>query len=111
MPHWIAAGECALSLYCAATLKDRRHVVKSLIDGARSRFNVSYADVSPKAEDMSGVRLGFAACGSARAELEERMRNLEKYLSQREENDGEFELIDFTWEVIAYGDLSYTEDQ
>lgn len=111
MPHWTAFGECSLSLYCAVTLKERRHVVKSLLDGIQSRFNVSYADVSPMAEDMRNIRLGFAAAGSSRAELEERMCSIRSYISQREENGEEFEVVDFTWEALAYGDLSYTKDK
>jgi hypothetical protein len=48
--------------------------------------------------------LGFAAAGSSPSELEERLRNLESFMARREA-EGDFEIVRFTWEVFAYGDL------
>jgi hypothetical protein len=48
--------------------------------------------------------LGFAAAGSSPSELEERLRNLESFLV-RKEAEGDFNIVRFTWEVFAYGDL------
>lgn len=103
MPFWIAVAECELIIPMAASLKDRRQVVRSLTDGARARFSVSSADLGP--ENSYGMALlGFVAAGSSSFELEERMTNLENYLLRREES-GEFEITAFTREVIKHGDL------
>lgn len=104
MPFWIGAAECSLRLRCAASLKERRHVVRSLLDGVRSRFSISAADLGP-ADVWQNASLGFTAAASSLSELEERLRNLESYLGQREA-DGDFEIIGFTQEVFAYGDIS-----
>ncbi|MCF0247348.1 MAG: DUF503 domain-containing protein [Synergistes sp.] len=101
---WIAAALLSLRLPFSKSLKDRRQVVRSLVDGARSRFAVSAADLGPDGVHTS-AELGFTAAGSSPSELEERMRTLEKFLCQREE-EGEFEILDFSPEVFNYGDTS-----
>jgi len=104
MSFWIGAAECSLKLMYAGSLKERRHVVRSLLDGVRARFSISSADLGPPDRWQSAV-LGFTAAGSSPSELEERIGNLESFLMQREA-DGEFEILNFTREVFAYGDLS-----
>ena len=56
------------------------------------------------------MQLWIAAAGSSPRELDERMRNLEKFLYQREE-DGEFEITGFSLEVFNYGDISDRQAQ
>ncbi len=109
MRFWIAAARLEMRLPCAASLKDRRRVVRSITDGVRGRFAVSAADLGPDGEPREAV-LGFAAAGSSPRELEERMGNLEKFLYQREE-DGEFEITGFSPEVFNYGDISDRQAQ
>ena len=83
MSFWIAAAQLSLRLPFAGSLKDRRHVVRSLTDGVRGRFAISASDLGPDG-CHNAAELGFAAAGSSSAELDERMGNLEKYLYQRE---------------------------
>ncbi len=109
MPLWIGVAVCSLRLSCAASLKERRHVVRSLLDGVRSRFSISPADLGPS-DVWNIAELGFSASGSSPQELEERIDNLEKFLSQKEES-GEFEITHFTREVFAYGDISYRQNK
>lgn len=104
MSFWIGAAECSLRLRYSGSLKERRHIVRSLLDGVRSRFSISPADLGP-VDTWQYADLGFTAAGSSSAELDERLRNLENYLCQREA-DGEFEIVKFTREVFAYGDIS-----
>ncbi|OUO93064.1 DUF503 domain-containing protein [Cloacibacillus sp. An23] len=104
MQFWIAAVRLDMRLPFAASLKDRRHVVRSITDGVRGRFSISAADLGPYGTHGE-ASLGFAAAGSSPHELEERMGNLEKFLYQREE-DGEFEITGFSLEVFSYGDIS-----
>ncbi len=104
MSFWIGAAECSLRLMYAGSLKERRHIVRSLLDGVRARFCISSADLGPT-DTWQQAELGFTAAGSSPSELDERLRNLESFLIQREA-DGEFEILHFTREVFAYGDLS-----
>ncbi|MDO5116633.1 MAG: DUF503 domain-containing protein [Synergistaceae bacterium] len=104
MSFWIAASRLFLRLPYAGSLKERRHVVRSLTDGVRGRFSISAADLGPDGKH-NAAEIGFAAASSSHAELEERMRNLEKFLYQREE-EGEFIITDFSLEVLNYDDLS-----
>lgn len=103
MPFWIGVAECTLRLPYAGSLKERRQVVRSILEGVRSRFSLSSADLGP-ADKWQDAELGFAGAGSSPSELEERLRNLESFLA-RKEAEGEFETVCFTWEVFAYGDL------
>lgn len=104
MPFWIGAAQCSIRLRFAASLKDRRHIVRSLLDGVRSRFVISAADLGP-VDIWQNAEIGFTAAASSQSELEERLQNLECYLEQREA-DGDFEITGFTQEVFAYGDIS-----
>ncbi|MCD7952213.1 MAG: DUF503 domain-containing protein [Synergistaceae bacterium] len=47
MSFWIAAAQLSLRLPFAGSLKDRRHVVRSLTDGVRGRFAISASDLGP----------------------------------------------------------------
>lgn len=104
MMFWIGAAVCSIRLHSTESLKERRHVVRSLTDGARSRFNVSCADLGPHLT-RQGADVGFTAAGSSAEELDERLANLENFLRMRE-TGGEFEIVDYSREVFAYGDLS-----
>lgn len=105
MAFWIGACECRIRLPWAESLKDRRQVVRSLKDGARAKFNLSSSDLGPNGSLKEAV-LGFAACGSSAAEINERLNFLEKYLEQCEAS-GEFEISGIVREVFTYGDISY----
>ena len=103
MSFWIAAAQTSLRLPYASSLKDRRQVVRSITEGVRGRFSISAADLGPEGAH-NAAELGFSAAGSSAAELDERLRNLEKFIYQREE-EGEFTVVAFTMEVFKYGDL------
>lgn len=104
MVFWIGAVKCRLRLPWSSSLKDRRQVVRSLTDGAQTKCNVSPADLGPSGAHQE-AELGFAAAGSAAAELEKRLDILEKFL-ERCEAGGHFEIVEITREVFTYGDIS-----
>ncbi len=103
MSFRIGVAECSLRLPYARSLKDRRQVVRSILDGAKNRLGFSSADLSPDGLWHDAI-LGFAAVGSSPSEVEERLMNLENYLLRKEER-GDFDIVRFTGEVFAYGDL------
>lgn len=105
MIFWIGASRCSLSLTWSSSLKDRRQIVRSIIEGARSKFNISASDLGPDGAHSEAL-LGFTASGSSASEVEGRLDMLEKNIEQQEDG-GAFEILEITREVFAYGDLSH----
>ena len=61
----------------AASLKDKRQVVRSVKDRLRASFNVSVADIDPS-EAWQRATLGVVAISSSKDYLEGLMRNVER---------------------------------
>lgn len=60
----------------ALSLKDKRHVVKSLLDGIRNKFNVSAAEVGDL-DLWQRATLGFAAVANDRAFVDQVLAKVE----------------------------------
>jgi len=58
----IGSLSCRLLVREARTLKDKRQVVRSILDRMRSAFNVSAAEVDTH-DDVKVATLGFSAVG------------------------------------------------
>lgn len=87
----------------AGSLKDRRHVVRSLLDRLKRHFNSSVADLSPDGIwDMANIAV--SCVGSSHQEMEQRVDQILSFVEKNEE-DGEFELLDTRREVFVYGDI------
>jgi hypothetical protein len=68
----IAVLSVRLEVTSSLTLKDKRHIIRSLLDRIRNRFNVSAAEV----EEQDSVRyaeFGFAAVANDRQFLDQVM--------------------------------------
>jgi uncharacterized protein YlxP (DUF503 family) len=102
MKPWIGVAVFSIRIYGASSLKDRRHVVKSLLERGRNRFNVSATDLGPGVWDKAD--LAYSCAGSSHQEMEQRMDQLFSFMEKNEE-DGEFELTNVSKEVFSYGDL------
>lgn len=85
------------------SLKDRRHIVRSLMDKLRSHFNASTADLG-----QDGVwniaRIGAICAGSSHGAMEERVGEMRDFI-EGSEWSGEFEAFDVSQEVFSYGDI------
>lgn len=57
------------------TLKDKRQVVRSILDRMRGRFNVAAAEVDTH-DDVKLVTLGFAAVGFETAAVQSVLHNI-----------------------------------
>ncbi len=66
------------------SLKDRRQVVRSLLDGARQRFAVSAAEVGGQ-DTWQRVTLGFAVVASEARLAEEVVDQVDRFLWSRPE--------------------------
>lgn len=64
------------------SLKDRRQVVRSLLDGARQRFGVSAAEVGGQ-DTWQRAELGFAVVASSARIAEETVDELDRFLWSR----------------------------
>ncbi|WP_243834287.1 DUF503 domain-containing protein [Halanaerobium saccharolyticum] len=86
----IASCEIKLYLPGAATLKDKRQIIKSLLQKSKNRFNLAAAEVDAQDYIQTAV-LGVAAVGSDYNQLQSLM---DKYLDFIE-SFPEFLLTDF----------------
>ncbi len=89
----------------ATSLKDRRRIVRSLLDHLRRKDNASVLDLGPDgswstAVVSAAVLTGSFALANARVDV------LEKHIAHLE-NQGEFEVQRRNREVMSYGDISY----
>lgn len=87
----------------ATSLKDRRQVTRSILGKARSRFNVSAADLGPDGSCQEGF-LAFSALSSSHSGAEERIDSLMRLVRSMEEK-GDFFLVREKKEVKRYDDF------
>lgn len=66
----------------ARSLKDRRQVVRSLLDGARHRFGVSAAEVGGQ-DTWQRATLGFAVVASESRLAEQTLDAIDRFLWSR----------------------------
>ena len=91
------------------SLKDRRQVVRSILDRVVRRWNVSAMDLGPSGS-RSQALLAFSGVGTTVAMVNRRM-NLIYAFVERLESDSEFEILSHRQEVDSYDDFSYAENQ
>jgi uncharacterized protein YlxP (DUF503 family) len=80
----VVAFEVSIRIPDAQSLKDRRQVVRSLLDGARQRFGVSAAEVGGQ-DTWQRATLGFAVVASEARLAEEVLDALDRFLWARPE--------------------------
>jgi uncharacterized protein len=87
MTNMIASLTLELSIEHAQSLKDKRHVVRSLKDRLRARFNVSVAEL-----DSSGLwnraTVGVVSVSDSRDYLDGLMQNVERHALRIANNAG-----------------------
>ncbi|MAT07330.1 MAG: hypothetical protein CL424_20055 [Acidimicrobiaceae bacterium] len=79
-----AAIEIEIRIPAAQSLKDRRQVVRSLLDGARHRFGVSAAEVGGQ-DTWQRATLGFAVVASEARLVDETLDAIDRFLWSRPE--------------------------
>ena len=80
----VVAFEVELRIPGSHSLKDRRQVVRSLLDGARQRFGVSAAEVGGQ-DTWQRATLGFAVVSSEARLAEDVVDAIDRFLSGRPE--------------------------
>ncbi len=93
-------GVCriVLSIDEAFSLKEKRHIVKSIIDRLKSRFNASVAEVDLNDRWKNAV-IGFACVSNQTAHADSMMANIVNFV----ENDARAVLVDYSTEIIHTG--------
>jgi uncharacterized protein YlxP (DUF503 family) len=85
-------------------LKDRRSWIRSVLDQARGKFNVSVADLSPDGTP-GAVALGFAVASSCNSELKGRIEAIKSFVTRMAEDNG-LEILDLWEEVFCDDEFS-----
>ncbi|NNE12524.1 MAG: DUF503 domain-containing protein [Ilumatobacter sp.] len=78
----VAGYEVEIRIPASGSLKDRRQVVRSLLDGARQRFSVSAAEVGGQ-DTWQRATLGFAVVASEARLAEHVVDELDRFLWAR----------------------------
>jgi uncharacterized protein YlxP (DUF503 family) len=102
MKPWIGVALFSIKIYDAGSLKDRRQVIRSLLERLK-HFNASTADLGPDGS-WSLADMAVSCIGSSHKEMESRLDQLFT-LMERSEEEGEFEILNARREVFSYGDF------
>lgn len=94
----MVVGVCRLTISIAASysLKDKRRVVKSLVERVRHRFNVAIAEVDDH-EVWNSAVIGVACVCTGSAHAEEILAHVASFVSS---GHGDAELIDQSVEIL-----------
>lgn len=81
----MVVGTAVVSLYVqdAQSLKDKRRVVKSLIDRVRHRFNASVAEVDDQ-DLWQSARLAIAVVGSDSSSVARQLQSITEFIEEQE---------------------------
>lgn len=99
---YVGALKLTLRLVGAASLKDKRKVVRSILDRVRAKFNAAAAETG--SQDLwQRIELGFAVCGNDPAFVQHQVDEIGRFvdrLALAEFIDARVELInlkEMTW--------------
>jgi hypothetical protein len=90
-------GSCILKLiiYESNSLKDKRHIIKSIIGKVQSRFNVSIAEIDLNDSWQTSI-IGFACVTNDTHHANQIITNVIKFI----DGDGRAEIIDYNIEIM-----------
>ncbi len=90
-------GACTLKLniFESGSLKEKRHVIKSIIGKLQSRFNISIAEVDLNDCWQSSV-IGFACVTNDSQHANQVISNVMKFI----DGDSRVEIIDYNIEIL-----------
>lgn len=90
-------GACSLKLniFEANSLKDKRHIIKSIIGKLQSRFNISIAEVDLNDSWQSSV-IGFACVTNDTQHANQVVSNVIKFI----DNDSRVEIVETNIEIL-----------
>ena len=78
---YVAAARISLHLPSSSSLKDRRRVVRSLVDRAHTRFNVAIADVGVQ-DRWQVAELGVSVVSGSATHARERLDEVVRFVEE-----------------------------
>ncbi|HOU32307.1 MAG TPA: DUF503 domain-containing protein [Synergistaceae bacterium] len=101
---FFGAGVVEVDVFWSRSLKDRRQVMRSLVDHLRHHWNVSVAELSPEDSWRHGS-VAICCAGNSLVAVREKLDALGSYFTHREE-EGDFYIMSQRFEVVGYDELS-----
>ena len=91
-------GICTIELYIPTShsLKDKRRVVKSLIERVKNKFNVSIAEVD-RQDNWQHAVLGMATVSNESVHVRQTLNTITKFI---ENNEDLSEVVNITTEIL-----------
>ena len=87
--------ELYLDLGAIRSLKEKRGVIKGLLQQVRQRFEVAAAEVAEQ-DSIRSAGLGFSAVGNDASVLQSRLRKIVNFI----EGDGRAVIVDFRVDIL-----------
>lgn len=93
----MVVGVCRikLSIDDAFSLKEKRHIVKSMVERVKSRFNASAAEVGLN-DLWKSAKIGISCVSNEAAHADSMLANIVHFI----ENDGRAVMVDYETEII-----------
>jgi len=90
-------GVCRIVLAIdeAFSLKEKRHIVKSIVERLKSRYNASVAEVGLN-DKWKNAEIGIACVSNEAGHADSMMANMVNFV----ENDGRAVLVDYSTELV-----------
>ncbi len=90
-------GACTLKLilYESNSLKDKRHIIRSIIDRLKSKFNISIAEIELN-DSWKTALVGFACVTNNSNHANKIISNVIKYVDE----DSRVEIVDQNIEIL-----------
>lgn len=82
-------------LFEANSLKEKRHIVKSVIERVKARFNVSIAEVG-ELDKWQVAEIGFSCVTNSRKHADEILNSVMQFI----ERDGRFDITATEMEIL-----------
>lgn len=91
-------GTCIydIHIYCSQSLKDKRRILKSVIDRIKNKFNVSIAEIDHQ-DSWDHAVIGIAVVSNHTTHVNQMLNNITHFL---ENSDNEIEITHVTMEII-----------
>jgi hypothetical protein len=97
---FVAAARIEIHIPASQSLKDRRRVLKPLIERTRNRFNAAVADVGPQ-DKWQVASIGLSVVGSSIGNARERLDEVVRFI---EEFSPEAITTSVDTDVLPFGD-------
>lgn len=92
---FIGIGRLELRVPASGSLKAKRHVVKALLGGLRSKFNVAAAEIGHQ-DLWQRTSLGVSCVSESAFHAKKVLHEVERWVAR----DGRVELIDSVMEIV-----------